>query len=82
MTIIQPGEPVQNRLITSLPADEYARAAPHLEFIELVQGEILHDFGAGIDYVFFPNNGMVSLLSVTESGVRLSKSAWLVMKGC
>jgi len=60
--------PTENRLIASLPRPEYERLAPHLERVQLTQGKIL--FGAGdlVRHVYFPLNGLVSLLSSTADG--------------
>lgn len=68
VTNAQPAHPDQNRIIASLPVDEYLRVAKDLGSIDLVQGKVLYDFGAEIQDVFFPTRGMVSLLSISEGG--------------
>lgn len=59
-------EPVTNRLLAALPSQEYQRLRPHLEEFTLSFGKILYEPGQVIRHVYFPNNGVVSLLSVVE----------------
>jgi CRP-like cAMP-binding protein len=59
---------VQNRLLSALPAEEFDFLKPHLEALSLSRGDIIFQAGDAIRHVYFPNNGMVSLLSVTEEG--------------
>lgn len=63
---IKPSEPVANRLLAALPSQEYQRLRPHLQEFTLSFGEILYEPGQLIRHVYFPNNGIVSLLSVVE----------------
>ena len=58
----------RNRLLKALPTEEYGRLSPKLRLVELLRGEILYDAGDRADFVYFPLSGVVSLLSVTESG--------------
>jgi CRP-like cAMP-binding protein len=57
------GEPVANRLLAVLPSKEYQRLRPHLEEGALSFGEVLYEAGEIIPRVYFPNHGVVSLLS-------------------
>jgi CRP-like cAMP-binding protein len=57
-----------NRLLDSIPREEFERLSPHLEWVELPQGEVLNEAGDLIRYVYFPRDGMVSLLSTTQAG--------------
>lgn len=59
-------EPIANRLLAALPRREYQRLRPHLEEFTLSFGEILYEPGQIIRHVYFPNNGIVSMLSVVE----------------
>jgi CRP-like cAMP-binding protein len=59
-------EPVANRLLAALSGKEYQRLQPHLEQVTLSFGEILYEPGEIIQYVYFPNHGIVSLLSMVE----------------
>ena len=57
-----------NRLLDSIPREEFERLAPHLEHVALTQGQVLNEAGDLIRYVYFPKDGMVSLLSMTQAG--------------
>jgi CRP-like cAMP-binding protein len=59
---------ISNRILRSLPADEYQHLLPHLEAIRLRIGQILHEPGMDMRDVYFPNHGVLSLLTVLESG--------------
>lgn len=58
----------RNKLLSSLPVEEIDFLKTHLELIEFSTGDIIFQAGDAIDYVYFPLNGMISLLSVTEQG--------------
>lgn len=51
-----------------MPEAEMSYLQPYLEPVSLAPGVILYQAGDTIRHVYFPNNGMVSLLSVTEQG--------------
>ena len=59
---------LRNRLLLSLPAGEIDFLKSHLEPIKLSTGDIIFQAGDVIRHVYFPENGMISLLSVTEQG--------------
>jgi len=61
-------DPRQNHLLNALPADDFARLAPHLEFVSMPLGEVLYESGSQLGYVFFPTTSIVSLLYVMEDG--------------
>lgn len=58
----------RNRLLASLPVEEMDFLRPHLEAVDLAAGTIVYQAGDAIRHVYFPDNGMISLLSVTEEG--------------
>ena len=60
--------PVQNRLLASLPREEYERLRPNLETVHLPHGKILYHAGDIVRYAYFINDGQVSMLSITEEG--------------
>jgi len=60
--------PIQNRILAALPAKEYARLAPHLTAVELPLGEVLYKTEDRIQYVYFPNSGVVSFVAHMEEG--------------
>ncbi len=62
--------PGENRLLTALPKDEYRRLRPHLEKVPLPLKDILYEANGPISHVFFPLNGVVSLV-IIEGGFTL-----------
>ncbi|HZI87456.1 MAG TPA: Crp/Fnr family transcriptional regulator [Pyrinomonadaceae bacterium] len=60
-----------NRLLATLPKNEYKRLLPDLKSVSLVLGEVLYEPGAVIKYVYFPNDSIISLIS------KLSEASWL-----
>jgi CRP-like cAMP-binding protein len=58
--------PVANRLLSALPEKEYQRLLPGLEQVTLAFGDILYEPGDTIGHVYFPDNGIISLLSKVE----------------
>lgn len=59
---------LKNRLLAALPDSEIHFLQPHLEPVHFAPGTIMYQAGDTIRHVYFPENGMVSLLSVTEQG--------------
>ena len=68
------GEPLplqinlRNRLLNALLSRDYQRVLPHLHQVELSLGQVVYAADTEIEYVYFPENAVVSLLSTTESG--------------
>ena len=52
-----------NRLLAALPAKEYEHLLPNLEEIPLTYAETIYEQGEAIRYIYFPNSGMISLLT-------------------
>src|SRR4029077_12158220 len=63
--------PGENRLLAVLPRDEYRRLRPHLEKVSLPLKDILYEANGPIPHVFFPLNGVVSLVILMEGGFTL-----------
>ncbi|HEX9930432.1 MAG TPA: Crp/Fnr family transcriptional regulator [Pyrinomonadaceae bacterium] len=57
-----------NRLLAALPAKEYEHLLPNLEEIPLTYAEIIYEQGEAIRYIYFPNSGMISLLTHAAKG--------------
>lgn len=57
-----------NYLLSSLPADVYARLLPNLELVALPLGKVLYESGDTLRHVYFPVDCIVSLLYVMEDG--------------
>jgi CRP-like cAMP-binding protein len=60
--------PTANRILNALPVEEYQRLAPQLEFINTTHGQILYQTNQTIDYVYFPDKMMISLVSQMSDG--------------
>lgn len=58
----------QNKLLLALPQPELDRLMPHLEFVDLPFKRVLYEPNQAIDYVYFPNSGVVSMVTITEEG--------------
>jgi CRP-like cAMP-binding protein len=58
----------RNLLLASLPAKDLALLTPHLKDVVLEQGRVLQEQGERIEQVYFPCEGIVSLLAVMRQG--------------
>ena len=63
-----PHDPRQNHLLAALPAEEYARLLPDLEWVATPLGHVLYEPGVKMRHVYFPTTSIVSLLYVMEDG--------------
>jgi CRP-like cAMP-binding protein len=57
----------QNRLLATLPKDDFDRLLPHLETVALPLRDILYEANGPIAHVYFPIDGVVSLV-IMDSG--------------
>jgi CRP-like cAMP-binding protein len=62
------GLPLDNKLLASLPRDDFDRLLPHLTSVQLPQGLVLFEAGDEVDQIYFPHYGMLSLLAVLRDG--------------
>ncbi len=60
--------PIANRLLAALQRDEYERLLPNSQVIRLPRNRILYEAGDEVRSAYFLNDGMVSLLAITEDG--------------
>jgi CRP-like cAMP-binding protein len=61
----------ENRLLTALPRAEFSRLRPHLEKVSLPLKDILYEANGPIPHVFFPLNGVISLVLIMDGGFSL-----------
>jgi CRP-like cAMP-binding protein len=57
-----------NRLIDELEPREYALLAPHLQEVLMERGRVLADVGKSLPFVYFPIEGVLSLVGTTDGG--------------
>lgn len=62
------GRPVGNEILNSIPEAEYNRVLPELEFIQLPHHHILHEAGERLEFAYFLNEGLASLVVLTSDG--------------
>lgn len=60
--------PINNQLLAALPGKDYKRLLPHLESVPLPFMEVIYESGDAIKHVYFPNDGLISLLVVMADG--------------
>lgn len=60
--------PANNILYYLLSFKEYQELISHLECVSLPLGTIIHRESEPIDYVYFPNHAMISLVATMENG--------------
>jgi CRP-like cAMP-binding protein len=65
---------LQNSLLEALPGADFARVAPHLVQVDLERGRLLYDPGDTIDLIYFPHDGVISLMTLMESGAAIESS--------
>ena len=57
-----------NGLLARLPDASWQRWLPHLEWVDLQQGQVLHESGASPSHAYFPITAILSMLNVTRDG--------------
>src|SRR5215470_1469645 len=72
---------LRNRLLLALPAANLKRLAPELEHIVCQRGDILLDADSSLDHVYFPDQGVVSIVAVYSDG-SIIEMATIGREGC
>ena len=62
------GKPVSNKLLLSIADSDYSSLRPHLEYLSLPNHLVLHEAGEKLQFVHFPNRGLISLVVVMKDG--------------
>lgn len=68
MSTIDPSAIPENRLLATLPLEDYQRLIPYLEPVTLRIRQVLYREGETIDYVYFPSASLVSNVLIMEDG--------------
>jgi hypothetical protein len=76
------GGPLDNKLLSSLPRDQFDLLAPHLITQSLTQGLVLIETGNEVDYVYFPHFGILSLLVVLKDGKAIEDGNGRMRRRC
>lgn len=59
---------ITNDILAHLPAEELARARPNLRRVRLVAGQVLYEPGEDVDRVYFPESGLLSIVTPMADG--------------
>src|ERR1700676_1239011 len=62
------GKPVSNLILLSISDSDYSALRPHLEYVSLPNHLVLHEAGGKLEFTYFPNRGLISLVVVMEDG--------------
>lgn len=68
MTVLQKDVSIKNLILASLPGKDYDSLLPNLEPVPLPSGEKLYKSGDAIEHVYFPGDGLVSLVTHMNDG--------------
>src|SRR5450755_2485593 len=62
------GKPVINLILLSISDNDYSSLRPHLECVSLPNHLVLHEAGRNLEFAYFPNRGLISLVVVMKDG--------------
>ncbi len=62
------GKPVSNIILLSISDIDYISLRPHLEYVSLPNHLVLHEAGGTLEFAYFPNRGLISLVVVMKDG--------------
>ncbi|MFY9907820.1 MAG: Crp/Fnr family transcriptional regulator [Terriglobales bacterium] len=62
------GKPVSSLILLSISDNDYSSLRPHLEYISLPNHLVLHEAGGKLEFAYFPNRGLISLVVVMKDG--------------
>ena len=71
----------RNRLLLALPARNLKQLMPDLEHIRCQREQVLMDADSSLDYVFFPDSGVTSVVAVYADG-SIIEMATIGREGC
>lgn len=58
----------KNLILNALPKEDYERLLPDLEQVDLALGQVIYRPEETIEYAYFPNNAMISVIATTSAG--------------
>jgi CRP-like cAMP-binding protein len=62
------GKPVSSLILLSISDGDYSSLRPHLEYVSLPNHLVLHEAGGKLEFAYFPNRGLISLVVVMKDG--------------
>ncbi len=62
------GKHVSNKILLSISDSDYGSLRPHLEYVSLPNHLVLHEAGGKVEFAYFPNRGLISLVVVMKDG--------------
>ena len=62
------GKLVSNLILLSISDNDYASLRPHLEYVSFPNHLVLHEAGGKLEFAYFPNHGLISLVVVMKDG--------------
>jgi CRP-like cAMP-binding protein len=62
------GKPVSSLILLSIPDSDFSSLRPHLEYVSLPNHLVLHEAGGKLEFAYFPNRGLISLVVVMKDG--------------
>jgi CRP-like cAMP-binding protein len=62
------GKPVSNLILLSISDSDYSSIRPHLEYVNLPNHLVLHEAGGMLEFAYFLNRGLISLVVVMKDG--------------
>jgi CRP-like cAMP-binding protein len=62
------GKPVSNIVLLSTSDSDFSSLRPHLEYVSLPNHLVLHEPGGKLEFAYFPNRGLISLVVVMKDG--------------
>ena len=65
---------LRNRLLASLPAEDYGLVVANLVQVDLERGRLLYDPGDPIETIYFPTDGVISLMTLMENGAAIESA--------
>ncbi len=75
------GKPVSNHILLSVSDSEYSSLRPYLGYLSLPNHLVLHEAGGTLEFVYFPNRGLISLVVVMKDG-KTAEAGIVGKEGC
>jgi CRP-like cAMP-binding protein len=62
------GKQVSNKILLSISDSDYSSIRANLEYVSLPNHLVLHEAGGKLEFAYFPNRGLISLVVVMKDG--------------